>query len=577
MGTEARMKFLLSVCLIFLFSSSTTSELLWNDDCTESSPFLIKNVSPNAKKPYLTLGVKTNSLTGGKLSKKGKPTKNQIWTWVNCGGGDFLSNKALGEGHTGLGYFLSINGRALNVVDFNSSPSAWIYDSELGTLRDVQSKKYVRLLKRKARVALTKKLKLMKKGPEKGKPWGWFRWTLEFLDSDSGSGSGSGSDWNTGSGSEWSTGSGFGSGFDSGSSSGSGFSSGSGSGFESGCVDCQTTNGTACQFPFYLNGKEYNTCTMDYTSPGETPWCATRVDGVGNFLHLAPGSAWGYCQSNCPADTDSSATLACPHSDPAFPEECDARHSSTHKNILFLGNSYTDGAGCSNAMDFFVQKLAEGAGFSATTDRSSPGGKTLQWHATNSLDRIKNGDWDAVVLQDQSQRPSFGSGYVYNYILPDVRTLVQTMRETNVCTLPVFFQTWGKQNGDTQNCSPAPYDGLCTYEGVQDALTQAYNTMAYVAQPSKVAPAGEAWRTYPHRNSLFRNDGSHASCHGTFLAASTIFRQIWGVPASSSSYTYNSISAEDAAAMKEQADAIVDAGTWSWPSNGPSCPACVGR
>merc|ERR1711993_113071 len=571
MGTEARMKFLLSVSLILLFSSSTTSELLWNDDCTESSPFLIKNVSPNAKKPYLTLGVKTNSLTGGKLSKKGKPTKNQIWTWVNCGGGDFLSSKALGEGHTGLGYFLSINGRALNVVDFNGSPSAWIYDSELGTLRDVQSKKYVRLIKKKARVALAKKLRLMKKGPEKGKPWGWFRWSLEFLDSgSSGSESGSGSGSNSGSGSSSGSGSGSGVGSGSGSEfgSGSGFTSGSGSVPEPGCVDCQTINGTACQFPFHINGKEYTTCTMDYTSPGETPWCATKVDGMGTFLHLAPGSTWGYCQSNCPADTDSSATLACPHSDPAFPEECDARHSGTHKNILFLGNSYTDGAGCNNAMDFFVQKLAEGAGFSATTDRSSPGGKTLEWHATNSLDRIKNGDWDVVVLQDQSQRPSFGSQYVYNYIIPDVRILVQTMRETNVCTLPVFFQTWGKRDGDTQNCSPAPYDGLCTFDGVQDQLTEAYSTMAYVAQPSKVAPAGEAWRTWPNRNSLFSHDGSHASCHGTFLAASTIFRQIWGVPASSSTYTYNSISAEDAAAMKEQADAIVDAGTWSWPSNG---------
>ena len=292
---------------------------------------------------------------------------------------------------------------------------------------------------------------------------------------------------------------------------------------------------------------------MDYTAPGETPWCATKVtsicfqltstnqvDGMGNFLHLAPGSTWGYCESNCPADTDSSATLACPHSvsqidnmswlrtstvqEPAFPEECDARHSSTHKNILFLGNSYTDGAGGCEPVDFIVQKIAEGAGFSATTDRSSPGGKTLEWHATNSLDRIRNGDWDVVVLQDQSQRPSFGSGYVYNNILPDVRTLVQTMRETNVCTLPVFFQTWGKMDGDTGNCGPAPWDALCTFEGVQDQLTEAYNTMAYVAQPSKVAPAGEAWRTYPDRNSLFSIDGSHASCRGTFLAAATIFR-----------------------------------------------------
>merc|ERR1711971_1093669 len=333
MGTEARMKSLLSVSLVLLSSCSysTTFNLSErNDDCTESSPFLIKNDSPNAKKPYLTLDVKKNSLSGGKLSKAGKAKKNQIWTWVNCGGGDFLSSQADGK-------LLSIRGKALSVVDaVSNSPSAWIYDSELGTLRDVQSEKYVRLLKRKARVALAKKLKLMKKGPEKGKPWGWFRWTLEFLDSDSGSGSGSGSEWNTGSGSGWNTGSG------SEWNTGSGFTSGSGSGFDSGCVDCQTTNGTACQFPFYLNGKEYNTCTMDYTSPGETPWCATRVDGMGNMINFG-SAAWGYCESNCPTDTDSSDSLACPHSDPAFPEECEARHSSTHKNILFLGNSYTGG------------------------------------------------------------------------------------------------------------------------------------------------------------------------------------------------------------------------------------------
>merc|ERR1711962_1262545 len=360
----------------------------------------------------------------------------------------------------------------------------------------------------------------------------------------------------------------------SGSSSGSGSESGSGSG--SGCVNCQTINGTACQFPFYVNGKEYNTCTMDYTAPGETPWCATKVDGAGNLLSFQGSSVWGYCESTCPTDTDSSDTIACPHSEPPFPEECAARHASTHKNVLFLGNSYT--GGCSG-IDGVVRKIAEGAGFSATTERSSPGGKTLNWHAHNSLNKIKNGDWDAVVLQDQSQRPSFGAHYVYNYILPDVLTLVQTMKETNVCTLPVFFQTWGKRDGDTHNCSPAPYDALCTCDGVQDQLTQAYNTMAYVSQPAKVAPAGEAWRTYANRNSLFANDGSHATCSGTFLAACTIFQQIWGVPCSASTYS----PVGDAADLKEQADAIVaagaDAGTaaepWSWPNNGPPCPGCI--
>merc|ERR1711894_812322 len=426
MGTAARMRSLLSVSLLLLsFSFSSTSKLPSerNDGCTESSPFAIKNQSPKAKQPYLTLNVGDGSLSGGKL-KKGKPRRNQIWTWLNCADGDFLSNRAEGQ-------LLSVNKNTLNVVDSlsSSSAAAWIYDSELGTLRDVQSKKYVRLIKKKSRVAMAKKLRLMKKGPEKGKPWGWFRWTLEFLDSgsgsgsssESGSGSGSGSGWGSGpgSGSGSGSGSGWGSGSGSGSSSGSGSEwgsgSGSGSGPETGCVDCQTINGTACQFPFYLNGKEYNKCTMDYTVPGETPWCATKVDGMGNYLHLAPGSSWGYCESNCPADTDSSATLACPHSEPAFPEECDARHSSTHKNILFLGNSYTDGCGGVNVL---VQKLAEGAGFSATTDKNSPGGTTLNNHAHDSVGKIRSGDWDAVVLQDQSQRPSFGPQYVYSYILP---------------------------------------------------------------------------------------------------------------------------------------------------------------
>merc|ERR1719249_234763 len=220
------MKSLLSVSLVLLssYTFATTSELFSerNDECTASSSFLIKNLSPNTKKPYLTLDVKTGSLSGGKLSKKGKPRKNQIWTWLNCGDGDFLSNQAEGK-------VLSIKGNALNVVDSvsTSNAAAWTYDSELGTLRDVQSKKYVRLIKKKARVALAKKLRLMKKGPEKGKPWGWFRWSLEFLDSGS-----------TGSGSN--SGSGSGSGF------GSGFTPGSGSVPELGCVDCQTMNGTAC-------------------------------------------------------------------------------------------------------------------------------------------------------------------------------------------------------------------------------------------------------------------------------------------------------------------------------------------
>ena len=42
----------------------------------------------------------------------------------------------------------------------------------------------------------------------------------------------------------------------------------------------------------------------------------------------------------------------------------------------------------------------------------------------------------------------------------------------------------------------------------------------------------------------------HDQRHNSLILS--VPQQIWGVPASSSSYTYNTISAEDAAAMKEQ-------------------------
>ena len=235
-----------------------------------------------------------------------------------------------------------------------------------------------------------------------------------------------------------------------------------------------------------------------------------QVDGEGTWLHLQGEAAFGYCRQECPT-TEASAEGACPHrvragglssqlmpQDLAYPEECAARHAGTHKKVLFLGNSYTGG----NNLKNIVADIARGAGFYAEVSASSPGGKTLTWHAANSLDLIRDRDWDAVVLQDQSQRPSFGSSYVFNNILPDTVTLVQAMRAANPCTVPIFYQTWGKRDGDTNNCQNGA-TSLCTFEGIQDQLTESYNTFAYVNQPAKVAPAGEAWRTYSDRNSLF--------------------------------------------------------------------------
>ena len=77
----------------------------------------------------------------------------------------------------------------------------------------------------------------------------------------------------------------------------------------------------------------------------------------------------------------------------------------------------------------------------------------------------RNGNFDVVVIQDQSQRPSFGMNYVYGYIMQDVAAISRAIQETNPCTQPVFFLTWGKRDGDSQNCHI--HESFCSFEGIQ--------------------------------------------------------------------------------------------------------------
>ena len=50
-------------------------------------------------------------------------------------------------------------------------------------------------------------------------------------------------------------------------------------------------------------------------------------------------------------------------------------------------------------------------------------------------------------------------------ILPDVAAISRAIQETNPCTQPVFFLTWGKRDGDSQNCHI--HESFCSFEGIQ--------------------------------------------------------------------------------------------------------------
>ena len=105
-----------------------------------------------------------------------------------------------------------------------------------------------------------------------------------------------------------------------------------------------------------------------------------------------------------------------------------------------------------------VKDVAISAGDSLIIDANMPGGQTLQQHTTNSttISKIQAGGWDFVVLQEQSQIPSFPEGQVATMMYPYARYLDSVINANNTCAETIFYMTWGRKNGDAQNCPNFP-------------------------------------------------------------------------------------------------------------------------
>jgi hypothetical protein len=185
-------------------------------------------------------------------------------------------------------------------------------------------------------------------------------------------------------------------------------------------------------------------------------------------------------------------------------------------NVLFLGNSYT----ASNNLPNIISTIANSVGNYLYEESNLIGGATLQTHVnnTNSNNLIINGDWDYVVLQEQSQYPSFPIWQVEQDVFPYAAQLTQLITDYNNCGQIVFFMTWGRESGDSGNCPNWP--PVCTYEGMDDLLYERYMIMAN-DNGAIVSPVGAVWR-YIRDNKydidLYNSDGSHPSFLGSYVA-----------------------------------------------------------
>ncbi len=246
------------------------------------------------------------------------------------------------------------------------------------------------------------------------------------------------------------------------------------------------------------------------------------------------------------------------------------------KSVLFIGNSYT----AVNNLPSLTSQLATSLGDSLIIGSNTPGGYTLQGHSTNvtTLGQISLGTWDYVVLQDQSQRPSFPPAQVATDVYPYAEELVTKIRQANQCAEPLFYMTWGRENGDQQNCSS--YSPLCTYNGMQERLRTSYIEMAD-SNSASVSPVGVAWKytreNYPSIN-LYANDGSHPSMEGSYLAACVFYASIYKKSPEGASFI-STINQQTATTLQEVAKLIVidSLATWRIGANEVSIDSIIMR
>ena len=202
--------------------------------------------------------------------------------------------------------------------------------------------------------------------------------------------------------------------------------------------------------------------------------------------------------------------------------------------------------------------LALSKGDTIAVDASTFGGYTFELHSTNAttINKINSQAWDFVVLQEQSQRPSFPPGQVMTEVYPFAALLDSMIEANNPCTETVFFMTWGRKYGDQNNCPF--YPPLCTYAGMQQRLFDSYMEMGDT-HAATVAPVGIAFKNSMAADStinLYTPDNSHPSMHGTYLAACVFYATLLQKSPVGATYPPN-ISATDAAFLQNIAAGTV--------------------
>ena len=197
-------------------------------------------------------------------------------------------------------------------------------------------------------------------------------------------------------------------------------------------------------------------------------------------------------------------------------------------SILFIGNSYT----YYNDMPCGIfQKFAESAGLCVEVKTITKGGWTLEKfsdpsdehgkRATDALLSAKYGEYDFIILQEQSHQPVTNPEAFHTA----AKKLISMVK--NIGATPLLYSTWGRKSG-----SPTLEEYNLTNESMTIGLAKAYQSIANECNID-VAHTGLAFfDIYTAKDNdieLYNPDASHPSYAGSYLAAAVLFGKVFGI------------------------------------------------
>ncbi len=179
-------------------------------------------------------------------------------------------------------------------------------------------------------------------------------------------------------------------------------------------------------------------------------------------------------------------------------------------NILFVGNSFT----------YFwnvpavVSAMASSQGLHWICSQSTAGGANWEQHwkgekELQTREKIIQGDWDYVVLQNQSLS-ALDRQRKFEFFGTKLIELVKS-----IGAKPILYTTWSYHSDPS----------------MQDEITSGYSKLAQ-KNSIRAAPVGPIWSVVraQHPSLDLYHDDKHQSPLGTYLIGLTFFREISGRP-----------------------------------------------